>query len=534
MKLSSIYLLAFFSILPSFLLSQNWQVRTQIKGTQNETSSALLFTEIGEQLIGGAFSGDIQYDGLAINALGEDDVYLFCLDNNGDLKWSFSGGSIIDDELVAIAKDNLGNTYVCGSYWIEGAFGDFTLVNNTGGKAIFLIKLDETGQVVWGRSIEGSGLKEAKDIIVDEDNNIYLVGYFSDELFLTMDTPITAIGDTDAFFTKWDSDGNLIWTNQAGETVDTRARKLSLLPNGDMISSGIFDGIMTIGDTSIVAGANDWDVFTLRLESATGDLVWLRRAGSVFDQLVNGLDTDWYGNIYLSGSLVGVMPFSDTISIESSTGNPDIFLAKYDQDGSAQWAKVAGGNLTQDVMDVNVSEEEIAICGFSQGSFMIDNFTFSTTGNLAGFAAGFDLDGHFNWGQTFTSNTTVFADQVTHAADGTALVIGSFRNTLNIGNDIIAEDGFDVFVASRGMVTKSNSLWSEKLEFSIFPNPTSGQINVLIDVNDWKLQIWDAMGKLVKTSLSERTIDLSFLDSGCYWIKIQTEENIAVQKLVVQ
>ena len=159
MKLSSIYLLAFFSILPSFLLSQNWQVRTQIKGTQNETSSALLFTEIGEQLIGGAFSGDIQYDGLAINALGEDDVYLFCLDNNGDLKWSFSGGSIIDDELVAIAKDNLGNTYVCGSYWIEGAFGDFTLVNNTGGKAIFLIKLDETGQVVWGRSIEGSGLK---------------------------------------------------------------------------------------------------------------------------------------------------------------------------------------------------------------------------------------------------------------------------------------------------------------------------------------------------------------------------------------
>ena len=164
---------------------------------------------------------------------------------------------------------------------------------------------------------------------------------------------------------------------------------------------------------------------------------------------------------------------------------------------------------------------------------MIDNFIFSTMGNLAGFAAGFDLDGNFEWGQTFSSNTNVFADQVTHAPDGTALVSGSFQNTLNIGNDIIAEEDFDVFVASRGIVASSSLLDEEKV-FTIFPNPTTGQVNVLVDANNWELQIWDAMGRLIKTVFGEAVIDLNSLESGCYFIKVQAEENIAVQKLIIE
>ena len=69
---------------------------------------------------------------------------------------------------------------------------------------------------------------------------------------------------------------------------------------------------------------------------------------------------------------------------------------------------------------------------------------------------------------------------------------------------------------------------------SIYPNPTTGVINIMGINNFEKLQIFDLQGKLVKTYSSfTNQIDINNLTSGNYTIKIISEDSVITKKLVL-
>jgi hypothetical protein len=55
-----------------------------------------------------------------------------------------------------------------------------------------------------------------------------------------------------------------------------------------------------------------------------------------------GITVDVNGNVYVTGYFSGLCTFETTNL--SAAGLYDIFLAKYDQSGSLQWVKRAGGS----------------------------------------------------------------------------------------------------------------------------------------------------------------------------------------------
>jgi len=107
--------------------------------------------------------------------------------------------------------------------------------------------------------------------------------------------------------------------------------------------------------------------------------------------------------------------------------------------------------------------------------------------------------------------------------------------TADDGNGGVAEDVFYVYV---------DMLWSVKelnaASVSIYPNPTSGKIHISIENYNRNIDIavYSALGKLVieKTDVDSEglSLDLSDYERGVYFIKVTTDSNSIVKRVVIE
>ena len=70
--------------------------------------------------------------------------------------------------------------------------------------------------------------------------------------------------------------------------------------------------------------------------------------------------------------------------------------------------------------------------------------------------------------------------------------------------------------------------------FKIYPNPTSNQLTIETTLAIDEILILDITGKTIKSFTPSKTIDISDLSNGIYFIKIIGEENSITQKFVKQ
>ena len=119
------------------------------------------------------------------------------------------GGSKFD-QAFGIAVDELGNTFISGRTSTSG-FGGQSLA---GDSDAFVAKYTQTGNVVWTRLIGGSGYDFSYNLCVDTNGNVYVTGYTESLVF----DGLANAGLLDAFITKFDANGNKLWTRLLGGT----------------------------------------------------------------------------------------------------------------------------------------------------------------------------------------------------------------------------------------------------------------------------------------------------------------------------
>lgn len=91
-------------------------------------------------------------------------------------------------------------------------------------------------------------------------------------------------------------------------------------------------------------------------------------------------------------------------------------------------------------------------------------------------------------------------------------------------DDIINDPGI---VAS---VTEHNS----EINFSVYPNPASNFVT--LSLVEGQIKIYNAQGQLVTLSVVEgqnKTIDISSLSSGIYYLQFQSNDGVGVKKFEV-
>ena len=114
---------------------------------------------------------------------GTNDIVISKLNSSGNFIWAKSIGGANNDRGYSITIDGTGNIYATGYFALTTDFDPNAGTHNItsyGGIDIFILKLDSQGNLVWVKTMGGPSNESGNSIVIDNLENIYIVGDFVD------------------------------------------------------------------------------------------------------------------------------------------------------------------------------------------------------------------------------------------------------------------------------------------------------------------------------------------------------------------
>ncbi|GEM_PF-667108 len=364
-----------------------------------------------------------------------------------DFLWAKSAGGIDNEYGYDVAIDNLGNSIVTGRFSGVANFGITTLTSN-GDYSLFIAKYDESGSLMWAKQTEGSGSVKGYGITTDESENIIVTGCL--EGTATFGTiSLTSAGWGDIFVVKFDPNGNVLWAKQHGspswdEGWDVVTDKL-----GNIIITGFFQH--NVAFESIVLSSAGWgDVFIVKYD-ASGNVIWAKRNGGPSTDIPTDISVDDANNIFITGYFYEWSNF-DVVTLNSS-GSHDIFVAKYSENGNVLWANSAGGVEGDKGHGIDTDMfGNCYVSGYFQDNANFSGTLLSSVGDDNIFVAKYNNLGNIVWvkqsGGTIPPSQHDFVPQIVTDETGNSIVVGCFENIgLFDAFSLNSAGGLDIFVS---------------------------------------------------------------------------------------
>ncbi len=256
-----------------------------------------------------------------------------------------------------------------------------------------------------------------------------------------------------------------IWANGYGSSGSNDLSKaVAIAPDGSTYFLGDFDSTLQIDGTQYTS-AGLQDLILIKLKP-NGDPDWVKQFGSTGTE--NGVDltVDSMGNLILTGTFTSGFSFTaDTTGYVQSNGGLDIYLAKFEADGTFTWAKSFGGTDFDGIQDVATdSADNIYITGQYKGTINFGttvNSEMTSHGGNDIYLAKFNSSGDLQWSKGY-GNSGSYQDGMALALDGTESVIlgGYFSGDMDVGGNTLPEEGlYDIFVAKYATDT-GRHIWS--------------------------------------------------------------------------
>ena len=200
----------------------------------------------------------------------------------------------------------------------------------------FISTYSNQGSLQWIRQFGTTSIDNSYGIDTDSAGNIYLLSRTNGNLAGNN----AGIGN-DVVFGKYNRRGRQLFQIQFGSPgndnpfVDPRVDSA-----GDVVIAGYTNDDLggTNPDTEIPPSADAW----IAKYDEGGNQLWIEQFGTVEGDETFGLDLDSQDNIYTTGWTRGDLGAPNNLSPDGEV-TYDIWLAKYDPDGSSQWVQQAGG-----------------------------------------------------------------------------------------------------------------------------------------------------------------------------------------------
>ncbi len=486
---------------PTSLFAQQWTAVHTISSPNKEAIGELVGDREGNVYLSGTFDQSLDIGDQTIQSLGFDDVFLSKYNPDKEIEWTISGGGSNFEQVSALTVDAADNVIWGGQFWIEGNFGSLQLPLTQDSRGIFLIKYTPDGSLVWGQSIEGKGLKTLTGISTDEDNNIYLTGYFENSIILP-DTTLEAVGSQNLFLIKLNPQGEIQWARSAGYLGVVRPKGVAA--SGDQVFVvGDFMGRAVFAGDSIRTNTADPDLFIAAYDK-DGEELWGRKAGGVHEDYAQAIATDAQGNAYLTGTFFGILKLSETLEIQTQGFNENFYLLSYAPNGTPRFARSLGGESNEEAKDLLIANDKIFIAGHYFGKLTYDNLSLNgSEDHFNPFVAAFDLQGNTLWLEG--GKSSVYADGNFLAAGeaGKISLAGNFAEDLRMTYHSRAGAGLnDIFLAELDPSLTSGLFDLQEyssVAVQVSPNPGNGLFRfsweVPVERGDLRLQILNTLGK---------------------------------------
>ncbi len=401
----------------------------------------------------------------------------------------------------SIAVDGFGNSYTAGFFFGTVDFdpsssnsynltasnanatspgnimmGKVDLIGYSGNDAgdAYICKLDPLGNFVWAKRIGGirpSSSARAKEIKIDANNDLYIVGVFKDTVDFDPSTSGSynvhstydswnSIYTTNSFILKLDAAGNFQWVKTWGDnsslypnTFDSPYINSIALDNaGDIFLTGHFNNFTDM-DPSAGASPIDGmsgslgDLCIIKLQNGTGNFLWAKAcvgpAPINFSGVADGasIAIDKNDNILITGMFGGTIDFDpDTAStsvfylssagpfVSGSQYAGDIFILKLNNSGGFVWAKAIATNPQTTDYGFDITSDgsgNVLIAGYNYSQFATmfpntyatSNYDFdpdpsavhnlTSNSSMQAYALKLDTNGIFVWVKNLCDLTTI-------------------------------------------------------------------------------------------------------------------------------
>jgi len=344
---------------------------------------------------------------------GGGDLCLTKHDPAGNRIWTRIWGSSLNDIGFGVSVDASSNVYVAG--YTQGSFDGQT---NAGNADLCLSKYTPDGNKIWTRIWGGSSFDFAGAVSVDASNNVYVAG----QAYSSFDGQTNA-GSGDLCLTKYDPDGNKIWTRIWGSSSEDSGFVESVDASGNVYVAGRTFGSFD-GQTN--AGGGD---LCLTKHDPAGNRIWTRIWGSSSNDIGFGVSVDASSNVYVAGYTDG------SFDGQTNAGNTDSCLTKYDPAGNRIWTRIWGSSSNDYGFGASVDTSgNVYIVGQTFGSF--DGQTNAGGGDLC--LTKHDPAGNRLWTRIWGGSSDDFAPVASVDASNNVYVAGdtqgSFDGQTNAGN----------------------------------------------------------------------------------------------------
>lgn len=398
----------------------------------------------------------------SVTSRGQEDIIIRKSSPNGIQQWIRQLGGKSQDIANDIVCDNQNNTYIIGTFrdtlLLESASILHTQTNLFGA---FILKLNSNGALLWAKKIESERPITVKSVTFGPMNDIVITGSFEGLINFPDSQSLITKGGSDIYVLKMNEGGNLMFLKQIGGVDQDFVSQHIVDTENNIFITGDFRASVDFDPNSSEVNINSkglTDIYLLKL-SSSGAFLWVKSFGSSNVDYGHSIAVDKDKNIILTGRFSETASFGTITQTLQSKGGTDIFLLKMNKDGITQWAN-SYGDINNDVPShVIVNNKDVI---YLSGTFRnkvdfdpspIANFS-DSNGGADGFVVLYNQDGTYNEHFSFGGIANEQINKIALKSNGEIITVGGFGAIVDFDPrqlselNILSSGGLDAFMVN--------------------------------------------------------------------------------------
>ncbi|MCH2232322.1 MAG: hypothetical protein MK105_18450 [Crocinitomicaceae bacterium] len=302
-------------------------------------------------------------------------------------EWLRQANGEQNDYTSAVFTDDSGYVYSTGRTKYGVTFSDPSLPVSPahyGHTDAFITKYSSDGDLQWANLMGGDSPDWGWATYVDDSGYVYVTGEFSTTGNFGSES-FASNGDRDVFVSKINPNGDFVWTKTFGGAFTDKGFAIVADKTGNVYVSGYIRGEVTIG-TETLGVPTKFNAFFVKL-SKNGDFLIFDTFESAYFSRGNDLVITDNQEIFICGEYTKTAIFDTITEPGISTSWPDAFLAKYDTSLAVQWVRTGVGPFYHTAFGVDYSDDYVYTTGYFSYTFDLGDTSIIYNASVAGTVA---------------------------------------------------------------------------------------------------------------------------------------------------
>ncbi len=244
-------------------------------GENNESLTGMVIDNNDDITFYGAYFSHSIFDTLEVSpSLSNQGLFLVQYDKGGNIKWGKSIDGRLLNVSGNVSHDSEDNIIVTGYFLDSLKIGETILEAESNEGDLFVAKFDTNGNLLWAKRAGTSGIIRSTAVQTDSDNNIIIGGIFKGSVNFNNDFLETNTATHDVFVAKLNAEGVFIWGKKLGGVLEKELGNLVVDENDEIFLTGSFVGVLADGNGwEIQSEGFDQNAYLIRLDT-DGNLVF--------------------------------------------------------------------------------------------------------------------------------------------------------------------------------------------------------------------------------------------------------------------